>query len=123
VARRFGCEGHRVGPVARDHDRLAAMAADLRAAGVTAAVAIADARRATPRRGVARPRRTIRGAHGHRLRAGGVTAVAARRRVTRIAPSSTRAPAGESTGATPPGTGEHPVQRNARRQQCQQPTS
>jgi hypothetical protein len=94
--------------------------ADLRAAGVTAAVAIADARRPGE---VARPRRTIRGAHGRRLRSGGVTAGAARRRVTRIAASSTRAPARESTGATPPGTGEHPVQRNARRQQCQQPTS
>jgi short-subunit dehydrogenase len=45
VARRFGGEGHRVGLVARHRGRLEAMAADLRAAGVTAAVAIADARR------------------------------------------------------------------------------
>ena len=46
VARRFGREGHPVGLVARDRGRLEAMAADLRAAGVTAATATADARRA-----------------------------------------------------------------------------
>jgi NADP-dependent 3-hydroxy acid dehydrogenase YdfG len=45
VARRFGREGHPVGLVARDRGRLAAMAVELRAAGVAAAVATADARR------------------------------------------------------------------------------
>ena len=45
MARRFGREGHPVGLVARDRGRLEAMAADLRAAGVTAATATADARR------------------------------------------------------------------------------
>ena len=45
VARRFGREGHPVGLVARDHGRLEAMAADLRAAGVAAEAVTADARR------------------------------------------------------------------------------
>ena len=45
MARRFGREGHPVGLVARDHGRLEAMAADLRAAGVAAEAVTADARR------------------------------------------------------------------------------
>jgi short-subunit dehydrogenase len=45
VPRRFGREGHPVGLVARDGGRLEAMVASLRAEGITAAFATADARR------------------------------------------------------------------------------
>ena len=44
VARRFGREGHAVGLVARDHDRLDAMAGQLNDEGITAAFAVADVR-------------------------------------------------------------------------------
>jgi NADP-dependent 3-hydroxy acid dehydrogenase YdfG len=44
VARRFGREGHPVGLVARNRDRLRAMARQLGDEGIAAAVAVADAR-------------------------------------------------------------------------------
>lgn len=44
VARRFGREGHRVGLVARNRDRLDAMTRQLRDEGIAAAFAVADAR-------------------------------------------------------------------------------
>jgi len=47
VARRFGREGHAVGLVARNRDRLDTMARQLRGDGITAAFATADVRNAS----------------------------------------------------------------------------
>jgi short-subunit dehydrogenase len=44
VAQRFGAEGHAAGLVARNRERLEAMAANLRGEGITAEVATADVR-------------------------------------------------------------------------------